>query len=235
MLDSKGKTIQVGAEYVEDYDKVFLTTSESVPFTSKSSFNILNKIEVDACLKNTCILKVSEALYEKVKTSLTKAGIEVYTKDDPFELSVPTLEQSLAKDPTNVLYSQAMLSLLYYSLRPFFSVSSWRTDRSILKTVITSSFESIEAEYVDKNNVYYLQAIKQKDSLITSLYSNNAPRTSEYNYDLQEVDKFSENVKNIIVNNLVNNRSKWLKDYNLLTYYSDSLTKNLFNKFGYNL
>lgn len=235
LLDAKGKTIPVGSEYVEDYDKVFLTATSSVPIKSQSSFSTLNKVEVSACLTNTCILKVSEAVLEKVKDNLTKAGVEFYTEDDPFEITVPTLEQFLVKDPSNVTYKNCIISILASVLQNFFSAGSWRVDKAALKTLILNFLTSVEKDYTDTSNIYFKYLLSEKEAIISKVIANSGSSRIDYNYNLANVEKFREELFEILVNGLVIKKSSWLKDYNHLTLYTDTTTKALFNKFGYNL
>ena len=235
LLDSNGKTIPVGADYVSTYDKVFLSTTNSLPIEATSTFSVLNKTEADSCLKNTCFLRVSENVYDKVVASFTKDGIDFYTKDNMYKMTVPLLEDQFLKDPTNQVLTTNMSNIVGRCVASFFTGGSWRIDKSVLKTKATEFLKLVEDEFKDKNNIYYKHLVKETGNLITKVVNNIHIPSSDYNFNGKAVDAFEQELFDMMTKSLTKDKSTWLKDYNSLTVYTDKVTRALFNNFGYSI
>lgn len=235
LLDSNGKTISVGADYVSTFDKVFLSTTNALPIEPTSTFSVLNKTEADTCLKNTCFFRVSSGSYDKIVDSLTKDGIEFYTKDNLYKMSVPLLEDQLLKDPTNQVLETCMMNIVSRAVASYFTGGSWRIDKSVLKLKTTEFLKLVEDEFKDKNNIYYKYLVKGTGGLITKIVSNSHIPGSEYNFDGKAADAFEQEMFDMLVKSLTKDKSVWLKDYNSLTVYTDKVTRALFNNFGYSI
>ena len=236
-LDDKGKTVPLGSDYFDStVTTVLLTGDTQIPLKSNSSYPVLRESEVKSSLLNTVVLRVKETAVEDLKESLEKAGLTVHTKDNPLEIVVPTLEDSLdAKVPDDAVLS-AMDGLLSRLFSQNYLVGTWRSDSTLVRKRVESDLAYFEKNYATADNVYYKHVVARKSKILEMIVKDTRV-SNEYNYNQKELEAFGTEYNAFIVNNLLQDRTFWLKDHQILNSncYSDSTAKALFKNFGYNL
>lgn len=236
-LDDKGKAIPLGPEYLDStVTTVLLTDSTIVPLKSNSSYPVLRESEVKSSLLNTIVIRTKESAIASLKDSLTQAGITVHTVDNPLEILVPTLEDSLKLPNPDEAVLTAMDGILSRLFSQNYLVGTWRSDSTLVRKRVESDLAYFEKNYATADNVYYKHIVGRKSKILEMIVKDTRV-SNEYNYNQKDVESFGQSYSTHIVNNLLKNRSFWLKDHTILNSncYSDSTAKALFKNFGYSI
>lgn len=236
-LDDKGKAIPLGPEYLDSKIKtVFLTDSTEVPLISDSSYNTLKDSEVKANLEDAVVIKAKDTQIELAEKLFKSKGYAVYTKDNPYKIVVPTLEDSLLVANPDEVFLEAMDTILTNAVDRCYMTQSWRSDSNIIRKRLNVDLDYFENNFADKDNVYYKHIVSRRDKIIKGVIDSSY-RSQEYNYNEKAVAEFSIQYQAHVIDNLKKDMSFWLKDGQILNSncYTDSTAKALFKNFGYDL
>lgn len=236
-LDDKGKAVPLGPDYLDSTTTtVLLTDSTIVPLKSNSSYPVLRESEVKSSLTNTIIIRTKESAIASTKDALEKAGITVHTVDNPLEILVPTLEDSLKLPTPDDSILTAMDGIISRLFSQNYLVGTWRSDSTLVRKRVESDLAYFEKNYATADNVYYKHIVGRKSKILDMIIKDTRV-SNEYNYNQKDVESFGLEYSAHIVQNLLKDRSFWLRDHQILNSncYSDATAKALFKNFGYSI
>ena len=245
-IDAKGKPVSFGLEYIDTtlYKNILLTVDNNIPILNKNAFySTLRSFEIDPSLKNTCAIKVSEKQYDAVKKSLSSSaakslGINLYTKDNPLKIKIPTLESLYLNDLNNSSpnkeYAYSLCTLIKKDLLNLYNYQSWKSDKKLIENSIKTLLTEFVNNYSDKNNVYYKVIVSNLDYMCET----NKQSTVEYNYDSASFKTFTNVLKEKVIENIVKDKYSLISNIDSIINYStySSITVDaIFKQFGWDL